>query len=170
MNQEALRIYRENGSIVLNGKQKYILGNIKNELLLKKMTESMPEVKNQFFILIYDIAQLYDYVVKIPEIAWDIVDFAEKPISVIYPQGKNIPEVLLMENGKIMIQLVKSEMLKNLLKTGGKGAFAVALPDGFEISKILSGQIISNDFLDFGKGKIMQMELNGEIRFFPKSS
>src|SRR5690606_20470343 len=46
-------------------------------------------------ILIGEIGQLYNYVENIPEIAWDIIEFAEKPLTVVFSKGKNISPRLL---------------------------------------------------------------------------
>lgn len=166
LKQEALRILRENGTLLLNGKQQFLVGSLKNDLLIQILSHKLPGFTDKVFLLISDISQLYDYVVKIPEIAWDIVDYAEKPVSVIYPQGKNVPAILLRNKGRIMIQLVKDEVIQSLLKSWGRGVFALALPENFEYSENIPGPPIH--FLDikgFGRGKIIQLELNGEIKF-----
>lgn len=71
-------------------------------------------------ILIQQIEQLRDYVVKVPDIAWDIVDFSEKPLTVVYPQGKNIAENLRAEDGSIAIRLVREGFCNALLRKFGK--------------------------------------------------
>jgi len=51
----------------------------------------------------------------VPEIAWDLVDFAEDPLTVIYPKGKNVSAHLLGPDGSIAIRLVKDEFCKGLI-------------------------------------------------------
>src|SRR4051794_16062271 len=63
---------------------------VKKIFAIKKRAESKAMV-----ILISDIGQLYDYVEKIPEIAWDMADFAENPLTIIYPKGKRVAQELL---------------------------------------------------------------------------
>ena len=68
-----------------------------------------------FIILITKIEQLSEYVLEVPELAWNLVEFAEKPLTVIYPKGKNLPANLMGEDGSIAIRLVKDEFCKGLV-------------------------------------------------------
>ena len=66
-------------------------------------------------VLISKIEQLSEYVEEVPEIAWDLVEFAEDPLTVIYPKGKNVSNHLLGPDGSIAIRLVKDEFCKGLI-------------------------------------------------------
>jgi L-threonylcarbamoyladenylate synthase len=66
-------------------------------------------------VLISKIEQLSEYVEEVPEIAWDLVEFAEDPLTVIYPKGKNVSKHLLGPDGTIAIRLVKDEFCKGLV-------------------------------------------------------
>ena len=74
-----------------------------------------------FVVLINDIGQLHDYVQKVPDIAWDIVEFAERPLTVIYPKGKNVAPGLLGSDGDIAVQLTRDEFCKKLINRLGRG-------------------------------------------------
>src|SRR5687767_13670850 len=74
-----------------------------------------------FVVLINDIGQLHDYVQKVPDIAWDIVEFAERPLTVIYPKGKNVAPGLLGADGSIAVQLVRDEFCRKLINRLGRG-------------------------------------------------
>jgi L-threonylcarbamoyladenylate synthase len=73
-----------------------------------------------FVVLIHDIGQLHDYVQKVPDIAWDIVEFAERPLTIIYPKGKNVAPGLLGADGSIAVQLVRNEFCKKLINRLGR--------------------------------------------------
>jgi L-threonylcarbamoyladenylate synthase len=66
-------------------------------------------------VLISKIEQLSEYVEEVPEIAWDLVEFAEDPLTVIYPKGKNVSKHLLGPDGSIAIRLLKDEFCKGLV-------------------------------------------------------
>lgn len=66
-------------------------------------------------LLISKIEQLNEYVEQVPDIAWDLVEFAEDPLTIIYPKGKNVSKHVLGPNGSIAIRLVKDEFCKGLL-------------------------------------------------------
>ena len=57
----------------------------------------------------------HEYVEEVPEIAWDLVEFAEDPLTVIYPKGKNVSQHVLAPDGSIAIRLVKDEFCKGLV-------------------------------------------------------
>lgn len=74
-----------------------------------------PEGK-PFVIAIHDIGQLWDYVQKVPEMAWDMVEWEERPLSIVYPKGKNLAPTVLGEEGSVAIRLMKSGQLLEVLK------------------------------------------------------
>ena len=76
--------------------------------------KNRPENKG-LILLISKIEQLSEYVEQVPEIAWDLVEFAEDPLTIIYPKGKNVSEHLLGPDGSIAIRLLKDEFCKGLV-------------------------------------------------------
>lgn len=81
----------------------------------KILTLKQGSKENGLIVLISKIEQLSEYVVQVPEIAWEIVEFAENPLTVIYPQGKNVSSKVLGPDGSIAIRLVKDHSCKELL-------------------------------------------------------
>ena len=76
--------------------------------------KNRPENKG-LILLISKIEQLNEYVEQVPEIAWDLVEFAEDPLTVIYPKGKNVSRYMLGPDGSIAIRLLKDEFCKGLV-------------------------------------------------------
>lgn len=76
--------------------------------------KNRPENKG-LILLISKIEQLSEYVEQVPEIAWDLVEFAEDPLTIIYPKGKNVSVHLLGPDGSIAIRLLKDEFCKGLV-------------------------------------------------------
>ncbi|MDF0720698.1 L-threonylcarbamoyladenylate synthase [Kaistella sp. PBT33-4] len=77
------------------------------------------EIKNRdrsksVIILVESEKRLQD-LVEVPEIAWDIMDLSEKPVTLIYDNPKGLPAELLAEDGSIGIRLVKDDYLKKLI-------------------------------------------------------
>jgi L-threonylcarbamoyladenylate synthase len=82
--------------------------------------EKVFQIKNRpidkgLILLISKIEQLNEYVEQVPDIAWDLVDFAEDPLTVIYPTGKNVSKHVLAPDGSIAIRLLKDEFCKGLV-------------------------------------------------------
>lgn len=116
--QEAVNVIKNGGVIThLTDTIWGIACDPKNEAAVERIHEikQRPEGKS-FIILISDPSQLYNYVEKIPEIVWDIIEFTEDPLTVIYPKGKGLPKRVLAEDGSIGIRLVKKGECFELLK------------------------------------------------------
>ena len=71
-------------------------------------------------ILISDLNQLSMYVHDVPEIAWDIMEFSEKPLTVILPGAKNVAPELLADDGTIAVRWVKEGFIHNLIHRFGR--------------------------------------------------
>jgi L-threonylcarbamoyladenylate synthase len=78
----------------------------------EKAVERIREIKNRpdhksFIVLISSVNQLSQYVQNVPDIAWDLVEFAEKPLTIVYKGAKNLPQSVFAADGSIAIRLVK---------------------------------------------------------------
>ncbi len=92
-----------------------------NSSAVKKIYEIKKRADNKsLIILLDDINKLNLYVVKVPDIAWQIVEYAEGPLTVIYPKGKNIAPELMGEDGSIAIRITKDVFCKKLIYKLGR--------------------------------------------------
>ena len=82
---------------------------------LKKRLET-----KSLIILLDDPAKVGDYVKKVPEIAWDLINSVETPLTIIYPNAKNLPKNVIGDDGSIAIRLVKNDFCKQMIKKFGK--------------------------------------------------
>jgi L-threonylcarbamoyladenylate synthase len=110
------------------------------------------------------------------------VDFAEEPLTVIYPQGKNVVPELLGEDGSIAVRLVRDEFCKKLISKFRKAIVSTSAnlsgdptPAGFaQINPgILSGVDYVVNWRQQGASSskpstIVKLEMNGEIKFIRK--
>ena len=51
----------------------------------------------------------------VPEMAWDIMDLSEKPVTLIYDNPNGLPKEILAEDGSIGIRLVDDLFLKKII-------------------------------------------------------
>ena len=65
-------------------------------------------------VLIDSPAKLEAYVSEVPEIAWDLVEVADKPLTIIYPEGKNLAKSLLTEDKSVGIRVTSEPFSKKL--------------------------------------------------------
>ena len=59
-------------------------------------------------------------VIDIPEIAWDLIDAAEKPLTIIYQEVKGIAHNAIAEDGSCAIRLPKDNFCQQLVQRLGK--------------------------------------------------
>lgn len=86
-----------------------------NEAAVKRVYELKQRVDSKAMLLLVDSpAKLQFYVREVPEVAWDLVELAEKPLTIIYPGARNLAPNLLAEDGSVGIRLTKERFSKGL--------------------------------------------------------
>ena len=54
------------------------------------------------------------YVKEVPEVAWDVMELSEKPMTVVFDGGRNLAPNLLAEDGSVAIRITKEAFSKEL--------------------------------------------------------
>ena len=114
---EAIQTLKSGGVLLYPSDTIWGLGcDVRNEQAIDKILElkNRPSTKG-LIVLISKIEQLSEYVEQVPDLAWDLVEFAEDPLTIIYPKGKNVSPSLLGTDGSIAIRLVKDEFCMGLI-------------------------------------------------------
>ncbi|MEN8928748.1 MAG: L-threonylcarbamoyladenylate synthase [Flavobacteriales bacterium] len=120
--QEAIEILRNGGIILYPTDTIWGLGcDATNPEAVQKIYElKQREASKSMIVLLEKDTKLNRYVRQIPDIAWDIVDLAEKPTTVIYSEGYNLAPNLLTEDKSIGIRIVKEGFCHDLIRKFGK--------------------------------------------------
>ncbi len=74
------------------------------------------EDSKSMLVLMENPALLERYVTEVPEIAWDLVEVATTPLTVIYPKAKNLAKNLVAADGSIGIRFTKEAFTTQLLQ------------------------------------------------------
>ena len=74
------------------------------------------EDSKSMLVLMENPALLDRYVNDVPEIAWDLVEITTTPLTVIYPNAKNLASNLIAEDGSIGIRFTKEAFTSQLLQ------------------------------------------------------
>ena len=86
-----------------------------NEEAVKKVYDLKKRADNKaMLVLIDNPVKLQTYVEDVPEIAWDLIEASDKPLTIIYDKGKNLAANLLGENGSIGIRISKEQFSRDL--------------------------------------------------------
>lgn len=73
------------------------------------------EDSKSMLVLLNNANRLGQYVSEVPEIAWELIEVTDKPLTVIYPNAKNLAKNLIAEDGSIGIRIVEETFCDTLL-------------------------------------------------------
>lgn len=88
---------------------------------LKKRSRSKP-----FYLLVSSIEMLKKYVERVHPRVETLLVYHERPLTVIYDQGINLPSNLLAADGSIGVRLAKDEYCRNLIEEFGRPIVATS--------------------------------------------
>jgi L-threonylcarbamoyladenylate synthase len=71
-------------------------------------------------ILLDDQEKLLDYTKTVPEIAFDLLKSVHTPLTIIYPDARNLAPNVIAEDGSIAIRITKNKFCKKLIAAYGK--------------------------------------------------
>lgn len=127
-------------------------------------------------LLVSDIDMLREYVERIPPLAIDLMKKHQPPLTIIYPQSKNLPIELLSQDETIGIRIPHHEYSQKLIKEFGKPIVSTSAnlsnkpsPTCFnEISKRIKNHVdfivdVDRDKVTEQSSPIYKITLKGEI-------
>ncbi|MBP3517640.1 MAG: threonylcarbamoyl-AMP synthase [Parabacteroides sp.] len=86
-----------------------------NEKAVQKVYELKKRMDNKAMLVLIDTtAKLDRYVSDVPDIAWDLIEVADKPLTIIYSHAKNLAGNLLGEDGSVGIRVTNEEFSRRL--------------------------------------------------------
>jgi len=117
-------------------------------------------------LLIQDSGQLNLYVRPIPEVAWDLIDFADKPLTVLLRGGVNLPEPF---QPQVPVRKALSEPVRQLIGAFGRGILTLPFettdwPIGLAEPNWQWGKLPEKAQLP----RVMELGPNGEVAFLRK--
>ena len=74
------------------------------------------EDSKSMLVLLENPNLILSYIEEMPEVAWDLIEFAEKPTTIIYDKAKNLACNLIAEDGSIGIRITKEAFTQNLIQ------------------------------------------------------
>lgn len=115
-----------------------------NEKAVTKVYELKKRADSKSMIVLLDTeSRLLSYVREVPEQAWDLIEYAEKPLTIIYPEARNLAANVMAEDKSIAIRITKDEFCKRLV-----GKFHKPL---ISTSANISGKPLPSSFSDIDK-------------------
>ena len=86
-----------------------------NELAVKRIYELKHREDNKaMLVLLDDVGKLASYV-EVPDVAYELLEVNDKPMTIIYPNAKNLAKNLIAQDRTIGIRITSEAFTKALL-------------------------------------------------------
>jgi L-threonylcarbamoyladenylate synthase len=149
-----------------------------NETAVQKVLDlkNRPSSKSLVCLVSHD-GMLNQFLEEVPEIAWDLYDQAETPLTLVLPGAKGLAKNAVAEDASIAIRMIKKGPLHQLIYNLRKPLISTSANLSGEVSpktyadistEIIEGvDCIANIDTGFMTGKassIIKLELNGQVK------
>ena len=86
-----------------------------NEEAVKRVYEIKRRSDSKAMIILTDSeVKVEFYVSEVPDIAWDLMECADKPLTIIYDDARNLAPNLLAEDGSVAIRVTREDFSRRL--------------------------------------------------------
>ena len=86
-----------------------------NEEAVRRVYEIKQRSDSKAMLVLVDSPVKVDfYVQDVPEVAWDLIELADKPLTIIYSGARNLAPNLLAEDGSVGIRVTSEAFSKRL--------------------------------------------------------
>lgn len=86
-----------------------------NDDAVHKILKIKKREQNKSLIILVESEKRLQDLVDVPQMAWEIIDISEKPVTIVYDNPRGLPQSLLAKDGSIGIRLVKDKFCKDLI-------------------------------------------------------
>lgn len=86
-----------------------------NVEMIKKIFKIKNRPDSKSFIILVENEGRLQQLVDVPDLAWDIMDLSEKPVTIIYDNPRGLPKELIAEDNTIAIRVTKDLFCKKLI-------------------------------------------------------
>src|SRR5690554_3015435 len=88
-----------------------------NETAVNRLLDIKGRDEEKGLIVLVDRdARLNRYVQEVPSMAWDLIDVADKPLTIIYPKGVGLAQNVCAPDGSVAIRLTRDEFCRHLIE------------------------------------------------------
>lgn len=115
---KALEILRTGGVILYPTDTIWGLGcDATNEEAVNKIYKiKQRNDQKSLLVLLDNPGKILSYVSEIPEVAWDLIELTDKPLTIIYSDAKNLAKNLIADDGSIGIRIVNDPFCQKLIQ------------------------------------------------------
>lgn len=116
--EQALAVLKNGGVILYPTDTIWGLGcDATNAAAVEKINQLKGRSADKSFIVLLDSeSKLPGYVSEIPEVAYDLIAYAEHPLTIIFSGAKNLAANVVSTDGSVGIRIVRHEFVQGLLQ------------------------------------------------------
>mgnify|MGYP002334025688 FL=1 len=86
-----------------------------NEEAVRRVYEIKKRADSKAMLVLVDSSVKVDfYVQDVPDVAWDLIEVADKPLTIIYSGARNLAPNLLAEDGSVGIRVTNEDFSRRL--------------------------------------------------------
>lgn len=117
MIDKALHILQEGGTILYPTDTIWGIGcDATNVTAINKIFDIKKRDRQKSMIILVESEKRLQDLVDVPEMAWEIMDLSEKPVTMVYDSPRGLPQEILAEDGSIGIRVVKDDFCTKLIQ------------------------------------------------------
>lgn len=180
----ALKVLREGGIILYPTDTIWGLGcDATNSSAVAKIfkIKSRPETVS-LIILVDGLSMLERYVKQVPDIAYQLTSASDSPLTIIYPEGKNLAEGICAGDGTVAIRICNYDFCNELISRFRKPVVSTSANKTGELSpsnfREIKEYIINSadytvryrqdDKLKYSASPVIKVERNGVFKILRK--
>jgi len=114
--KKTLEVLRAGGVILYPTDTVWGIGcDATNEKAVKRIFDIKKRTDTKAMIVLIDNpGKLQSYVNEVPDIAWDLIEMTERPLTIIYSEAKNMAPNLIADDKSVGIRVTSEEFSKKL--------------------------------------------------------
>ena len=114
--RRALEVLHEGGLILYPTDTVWGIGcdASNSEAVAKLLSLKQRAVGKPLIVLVDQVGKIPQYVSEMPELAWDLIEMSEKPMTIVYSGAKNLAVNALAADGSIGIRVTRELLSQDL--------------------------------------------------------
>ncbi len=114
--KKAIEVLKQGGIILYPTDTIWGIGcDATNEKAVEKLYNIKQRDKSKSMLILLDNpAKLQTYIQEVPDIAWDLIDLSDKPLTIIFSGAKNLAANLISSDGTIGVRITSEDFSRDL--------------------------------------------------------
>ncbi len=176
---KALEVLKEGGIILYPTDTIWGIGcDATNEKAVERIYQIKQRSDQKSMLVLLDNPnKISSYIKEMPDVAWDLIELSDKPLTIIFSGAKNLAPNIIAQNGSVGIRISNEPFNQNLIQKFKKPIVSTSANISGQASPLnfaeIGQEIIESvdyvvkwrqdDFSNSQASSIIKLEPNGEI-------